>query len=128
MDKMTLPRTPEDVLMGIFYFLPSGDKKIDRDREMMNRFFYEQRQRFSVLKDLSFRTRESFPESEALDLAYQNLVGSGVIGSLPHHYYLPDDVKRKFAKSSARLFNALELEELSLLSHEFRHEFRIEFL
>mgnify|MGYP001600066284 CR=1 FL=1 len=72
----------EDILLGIFYYLPKGKRQFHYDAEDINRFFYERRDKYpSVLGKKVFNDCGMFPKSEELNLTIANLTYCGFLGS-----------------------------------------------
>lgn len=115
---------PDDVLLGMFYFLPDGSSFM-RDREKLGRFLAKKKEDYAVLKDISFRVRE-FPESEEIDQAMKNLAVTGMLISYsnsPNTYHVSPASKRVFEGCLGGLFDKTELNELEQLALAFKEEF-----
>ena len=120
----------DDILIAIAHYLPDRDKSLLHDRERWHLFFHERKERFSVLKDLRFRERGFYHESQELDQAYSNLVGTGMlcwmgISVSPPHFF-SRECTSCFEGGVSALFSEEELGQLRQISADFYKEFSLE--
>ncbi len=122
---MRMPMTAEDIVVGIFYHIKKGQKKITADRETLHRAFYKVKESHpSLMTVFAFRDREQFPESAQLDQALSNLDAAGLISRqnlAPRYYRFESPLKSSYDKfSSGILADAgIEEEELILAAKDF---------
>ncbi len=110
-------RTPEDVLLGIFYFIPQEKLSFERDMDALEDFFSRNKGDFPVLKDM---TRDGIYQ------ACRNLavVGPYMCTQSPRHdtYFVHPMAKRLFEDRLKPRFSPAELNELEQISLEFQKE------
>jgi len=81
---MLMTLTPDDVLVGIFYFLGdfehNENRRVTTDREKIHKAFFNLKQKYpTLMNNFTFRDRGEFQESSELDQALSNLDASGLI-------------------------------------------------
>ncbi len=116
-----------DVLLGIFNNLPKGVVKYNHDWTDFNKFFFDRRDKYSVLDKLAFDTEENFPESKELYSSMDTLDKSWISyynGEDPFRNVLNRDaIKITFDRFSKKKFDEKELGELEILSEDFGEMF-----
>ena len=115
-----------EVLLGIFDNFLIDNRRYDHNDEKFNRFFYNSREKYSVLNKLAFDSDGIFPTSKELEEAHSHLIGFRFFNLhelKPKSYLNKDLFHISFNKFSKQKFNESELKELELLSLDFQKEF-----
>lgn len=88
---MTETIHPDDFLIAMVHYLPNKRKSFIRNPQKFNTFLYQQKQSHpEVLDSFRFNTNGSYPRSEELYQAINNMFTSNLIfavSSMPNHYH-----------------------------------------
>lgn len=119
--------TTNDILVGIYANFPEDFKTFDVDTNKFQKFFYDNRDVYSVLRYIPFDEKGLFaPRSEDLEEAQGDLFKTHLM--FYSDYYKKNTIYHsliiRWENSSKKKFEDLELLELKHLSREFVGCFR----
>ncbi len=118
---------PSDIFKGILAHLPENGR-FQYEVFPFHRFFYERKEEYHILKDLSFHNLSGNQFSEDIMHAYDILMMANLLWSLGPSYnphMANPKLKEIFEKDRDTYFDRKDLSELERLSKEFFDEFGI---
>jgi hypothetical protein len=115
-----------DVLIGVFYFLPerNGEKKFKYDTDRFMEFFYYSRNRYQSLQKVAFDEDGVAPRCSQLSEALDGLLITGMLENWTHepdYYRISKSVN--VAWNIVRKRVGRQIGELKRLSEEFYKAF-----
>lgn len=117
--------TINDVLVGIYTNFPEGVNVCKHNLVKLNKFFFENREKYSVIDNLAFDENEIY--SSDLEESYNDLKHTGLLGSDMDFRkdFIQSSCKVRWEKFSKKEFSEKELNEVKDLSSKFYEEFKI---